>query len=301
MVRSMRRVFFLLIRALLIPTIIRELVQRKCVTILVYHNPSVETAREHFRALRRRYNIIPLRDYIRARLSGSLVGLPPKSMVITIDDGHATNYLLRGLLKDMGIPATVFLCSGLVGTNRHYWFKHDASGLDIQKMKKMPDHERLRALAEFGYTDEAEFEDRQALSAEEIEELKPWVDFQSHTVTHPILPRCSEGKAACEIAQSKADLESRFGLDIYAICYPNGDYSDRDIAACKDAGYTCGVASEPGFNCSSTDLFRLKRFGVNEQADINQLLVTACGVWPFLRIFIKGPGCGHTEAGRVSA
>lgn len=291
----MKRILFLIIRALKIPAIVRGLVQRRRVTILVYHDPSAETARQHFSVLKRIYNIIPLRDYIDARCSGTLDSLPSKALVITMDDGHAGNFLLRDVLRDMNIPVTIFLTSGIVGTSRHFWFKHKPGGIDNQALKTIPDSARLEKLAEIGYSDDAEFEDRQSLSAEEIEELKPWVNFQSHTVTHPLLPMCADAKAAHEIAQSKADLESRFGLDVYAMCYPNGDYSQRDIELCKAAGYKCGVTVDPGFNDASIDLFRLKRISINEEASLDQLLVTVCGVWPYLRNLVKKRRCGETE------
>jgi len=45
--------------------------------------------------LRKRYNIIPLADYVRACVDGRARKLPPKSLIITMDDGHRSNARLR--------------------------------------------------------------------------------------------------------------------------------------------------------------------------------------------------------------
>ena len=285
----------MLIRATMMPTLIRELAQGRYVTILTYHNIKPQQAQKHFNALKSRYNIIPLRDYIQARRDGTLKGLPRKSLVITIDDGYKDNYLLRDVIESLGVPVTISLASSIVGTHRHFWFKHAEGKLDPKSLERVPDEERLSRLEEFGYTDTTEFENRVALSAEEIEELKPLVDFQSHAATHPILPTCDDNKAAYEIRQSKIDLETRYGLDIYSLCYPNGDYSLRDIELLKEAGYECGLTIDTGFNSASTDPFRLKRICVSDIADVNQLIVTACGIWQVLRNWVKRPTYGFMD------
>jgi len=143
----------------------------------------------------------------------------------------------------------------------------------------------LEILRKLGFEREKEFEDRQALSKDEIEEMKNIVDFQSHTMFHPILTKCSAERANKEILQSKMDLENNYGLRIYALSYPNGDCSDREILMAKKAGYECGITVDLGFNSQNTDLFRLKRICIDDVADINELLVTVAGLWDFLLRF----------------
>jgi peptidoglycan/xylan/chitin deacetylase (PgdA/CDA1 family) len=86
-----------------------------------------------------------------------------------------------------------------------------------------------------------------------------------------------------EIVQSKQILEKEFGLNIYALAYPNGDYSKRDIALAKDAGYQCALTVDFGFNSKKTDPFRLKRICVNDATDLNELVVKASGAWDFFK------------------
>ena len=85
---------FLFLRMSGVPYIVRELAQRQRVTILVYHKPSPEAADCHFEALRRRYNIISLVDYLSYRTNAHN-HLPPKPLIVTFDDGHRGNYALK--------------------------------------------------------------------------------------------------------------------------------------------------------------------------------------------------------------
>jgi hypothetical protein len=72
-------------------------------------------------------------------------------------------------------------------------------------------------------------------------------------------------------------------LKINAIAYPNGDYSDRDITLAKEAGYSCGVTVDFGYNTLDTDLFSLKRLSVNDTSNLDELAVKASGVWQFFK------------------
>src|SRR5439155_17121789 len=111
------------------------------------------------------------------------------------------------------------------------------------------------------------------------------VDFQSHTVFHPILPACSTERARWEVVESKEALEREHGLKIYALAYPNGDYSDREIGLLQSAGYTCGLTSDAGFNDSETDPFRLRRVVLPDDAGVNEVIVRASGLWTLLKAF----------------
>lgn len=270
----------------LLPALVRHTVQRRRVAILLYHDPSSETLERHLITLQRRYSVIPLRSFAEALQRGSLDGLPPRSLVITFDDGHRRNAKLEPVLRRLGVPVTIFVCSGIVGTRKGYWFLHVD---DDESYKKLPDAERIARLRDAGFDEDAERAERDALSAEEVEALKPVVDFQSHTVSHPILTLCPPEKAAYETAESKRELERRFGLDIYAFSYPNGDHSEREVTLAREAGYTCALIVGGGLNDARTDPFRLRRVPVDDDDDgVSVLLLKACGIWSAARRLVTG-------------
>ena len=143
----------------------------------------------------------------------------------------------------------------------------------------LSNQKRLEDLSVVGFDQLQEYENSQALSREQIMEMTPYVDFQSHTMFHPILPMCDYKTARFEIKESKKILEEEYGFNIYALAYPNGDYSEREIEICKEAGYKMGLTTESGFNDYKTDSFMLKRIGTNDTEDINEFILRVSGVW----------------------
>ena len=276
---AMRKLAFLALRLTLLPFVFREVFQRNKVTIVVYHAPTPQVFDAQIGILRRLYNIVPLSAYIEARRSGDFTKLPPKALIVTLDDGHRSNFALKNVLERHNVPITIFLCSGLIGTRRRFWFLHDKISTIVQRLKTVPDDERLAALRRSGFEEAKEFDDRQVLSVGEIRHLNGRVDFQSHTVSHPILPRCSAEKAEAEVVGSKSDLQARLGHEVYALAYPNGDYSEREIRLAERAGYSCALTLDRGFNTKTTPLFRLRRICIPDDPDQHELLVKASGLW----------------------
>lgn len=275
-----------ILRMTFIPLFFREVIQRHRVTIILYHRIGYDTAKRHLDALKARYNIISLKDYIDARETSSTARLPKKSMIITLDDGHCSNSSLLQLFKAYDIKPTIFLCSGIVGTNRHFWFLEINANLG-ERLKLVSQEERLDELRKIGYTDQKEFGDRQALSSSELSELKGIFDFQSHTVTHPCLTKCTDQKAWEEISESKSGLEKMLDSPITVISYPNGDYSEREVKMAKDAGYRCGITVDLGFNDDGTDLFTLRRICMKDGGGAAEALVRASGLYDLLKNFFK--------------
>jgi peptidoglycan/xylan/chitin deacetylase (PgdA/CDA1 family) len=277
-----KTLLFKILRFSGLPLLVRELIQRRRVTILLFHDISKETAARTFECLAARYHLLDLQTFIR-QCKAHDPRLSPKSLIVTFDDGHIRNHDLLPLFREKKIPVTIFLCAGIIATKRHFWFRHTAPKYRTSQLRRVPSGQRRRLLEGVGFTQETEHDQGQALTRRQIEEMKPWVDFQSHTLFHPCLPRCSFAEAQDEICRSGQLLRREYGLEVNAISYPHGDYSDRDIELCRQAGYECGLTVDCGFNTIRTDLLRLRRLPVNDADDMNELIVKASGVWEFLK------------------
>jgi peptidoglycan/xylan/chitin deacetylase (PgdA/CDA1 family) len=280
---------FFLLRITFVPFFIREVIQRRKVTIILYHNPDPLTVDRHFTLLKRRYNIISLKNFIDAKRYGRTDQLPPKSLIITFDDGYKTNYKILPIFKKHKIMPTIFICSSIVGTNRHYWFIDSKGKLDNKKLKILPDVERVRLLRKIGFEEEKEYDSRQALSVGEINEMKDSVDFQSHTMFHPCLARCTIERARQEIRDSRQELMEKYGINVFALSYPNGDYSSNVIRLAEEVGYECGITVDLDFNDKNTDLFRLKRICLRGNDGASELIVRATGLWDHLKKLVTPP------------
>jgi peptidoglycan/xylan/chitin deacetylase (PgdA/CDA1 family) len=261
--------------------IYRHLFQRNKVSILLLHDPIAEDFENIMRFLSPRYNFISFSDY-RAYRAGERE-LPDFSMILTFDDGHRRNYDLLPIFQRYACKPTIFLCSAIVGSHRQYWFNHEIPSDLKTRLKRLTNKERLESLKEIGYEKESEVKEREALSLEEINELKGSIELDAHTRFHPILPSCSDKEATEEIVFCREELKQRFNLDSRVFAYPNGDYSDRDIELCQSAGYELAVTVETGLNDRDTPPFELMRLSINDSAWIPELAVKSSGIWGRIR------------------
>ena len=282
----MKELIFTLIWYSGIPYFFRLLLQRNQVTIILFHDMQPKNAEKMLGYLKEKYSIIGL-DYLLENYHAGTWNFPKNPMVISFDDGVISNCALLSVFKKLDIPVTIFLCAGIINTKRHYWFPPKHPKYTFAELKRMSNQSRLAALKETGFTQETEFEDAQALTKKEIEEMAPFVNFQSHTLFHPFLPTCTDEEAENEIAGSKRLLEQEYGLNINAFSYPNGDYSPRDVELCKKAGYLCAISLIPGYNSLYSDHFLLKRVSANDTENIYELAVKASGFWGLFRNFLR--------------
>ncbi|HEX6489823.1 MAG TPA: GNAT family N-acetyltransferase, partial [Gaiellaceae bacterium] len=114
----------------------------------------------------------------------------------------------------------------------------------------------------------------------------------SHTRFHPILPRCSDERAASEILDSKAEVEALTGRPCRHLAFPNGSYGERELRLARRAGYVSARSFDPGWNDSGTDRYRLRAFGVPDDSSVNRLAATLAGL-----AFAKRPR--RADPGRI--
>jgi peptidoglycan/xylan/chitin deacetylase (PgdA/CDA1 family) len=254
--------------------------------ILVYHDPEPETLERHLEYLTRRHRFVTYDAVATAVRTGDWSELPPKSIALTFDDGYARNLSLVPIFESFGVVPTVFVCTGLIGTHRRFWFA--APGLtdeERRRVKRLSDVERIRAVSSLhGWTPTREYtgEPPQVISLGDARSLAGRVDFQAHTRWHPVLIRCDDDTAAQEIAGSRRDVERMLGLECRHFAYPHGRYGHREVELVRKAGFQSARTTEIGWNDPETDPFRLRILGVGD--DVSLRVVTAqCTGLPGLR------------------
>ncbi len=251
----------------------------------MFHQPEAVFFDKALSELKKRYNIIPLSLLIKS-LKNKTIKIPERSIAITLDDGRAENLRLLPVLEKHNVTVTIFLISGITDTMQRPWFYAVKDRQFKKSLKEMSDSVRLAALKRYGYEQDQVFEERIMLNKKEIQSMKEsgLVGFGAHTMTHPILPRCSDSKAAKEIQLSKIAAEALTHHPCSVFSFPNGEYSERDIRICKKAGYEAAVTLDTGFNSKNTDPFRLKRISVPDSGNISEFLVKASGAWAFFKV-----------------
>jgi peptidoglycan/xylan/chitin deacetylase (PgdA/CDA1 family) len=165
-------------------------------------------ARHHTWLAGGRVRVLPLDDLI-ARCDEA-----DDAVAVTFDDGFLNvRDPIECLLAD-GVPATVFVVSGRVGTS-NAWGGREQSGIPTLPLMDWHD---LTRLAERGAV------------------------LASHTRNHPMLTRLSPDAQDEELAGCRQDLEARLGVRTDHVCYPYGDV-DAGVAARSAVHYRYGYAT----------------------------------------------------------
>jgi peptidoglycan/xylan/chitin deacetylase (PgdA/CDA1 family) len=257
---------------------------RRNATIVVYHDPKPDVLREHLAWFAERYHFTTIDALADAIETGRWDALPPYPLIITFDDGHRANAMLEPLFREFGVRPTIFLCSRIVGTARPYWWKTAAAErIGVELLKLVPDAERRQRLADFGDDPDRDGIERQAMTWDEVQGMSDIVDYGGHTRHHPILPRCDNQQVAEEIELCKTELEGALGKPCQHFAFPNGDFTERELAAIRHAGYRTARSINPGWNGPCSDPLQLKAFPVSDDASVAWLSVQLTGIPAKLR------------------
>lgn len=159
--------------------------------------------------------------------------IPPKSALITIDDGYLSGYTTAWpILKKFGYPFTMFI-----------------------------------------YTDYVKGGPRtggQSMTWEQLGEMRDaGVDIQSHTTTHGAL-NAKKGKSDAEyqawlqneLAGSKKMIEDQLGISVKALAYPYGLHNETVHKAVADAGYEVAFTVYGQRNRHGSDQTQVGRYAV---------------------------------------
>lgn len=205
--------------------------------ILQYHHISTATPavtsvstdefQQHMSYLRDNgFQILPLQEVVQKLQNAE--ALPERTVVITFDDAYISVYEVAfPLLKDHAWPFTIFVSTGLVGTNTSLY----------------TDWDQLREMADAGAT------------------------IANHTVSHPYLLNsdATESKrqwlqtVAEEISQAEARITKETGQNHHLLAYPYGEYNPEIQDLVAELGFT-GIGQHSGPANSSSDFTALPRF-----------------------------------------
>lgn len=240
----------------------------------------VATFRWQMEHLRRHWNPVSLTEAVDAAEQGR--ALPPRSVVVTFDDGHADNHdHAWPVLREFGIPATIFLATEYIGSGTTFWFDRVATlmhrapaglhrlerlSLDVglvdiaarrlackqalARLKLLPDAARREALAEIeavlGAGVVARSAPTAALTWDQVRAMATGgVEFGSHTVSHPILSMLPPEQLDHELGSSRARIERETGRPCDLLAYPVGKayaFNDEVIDAARRHGYRAALS-----------------------------------------------------------
>jgi peptidoglycan/xylan/chitin deacetylase (PgdA/CDA1 family) len=220
---------------------IHRLLKSPIVRILAFHDIADHLAQE-FRAeiamLKERTNVISLDDLFAGRVSPMRI-----NVAITFDDGYRSWIDHAGpALRELGVPATFFVSSGLVGRSIADPFWRNNVRCESVPTGSL-DFAGIRGLAQQGFT------------------------IGSHTKNHVNVGEVNdETELRRELVTDKAALEAMTGARVDYFAYPFGTYQNSRIDVVRllrESGFRGAVTTVSGPNTPATDRFLLRRDLVN--------------------------------------
>jgi peptidoglycan/xylan/chitin deacetylase (PgdA/CDA1 family) len=241
--------------------------------IVNFHGTPRSAAAEferQMRYLRSHFDVVPLAQ-IAAGVGGSPASLAGR-VALTFDDGLRNNVTVAyPILRRLGLPATFFVCPGLIDERRWLWthdirqrlhFAGDGARADafVEWMKSLDLATRKRveiAVREASRDYVASAAERHAFDLADWNELRALdpalITIGSHSLTHPILSRLTPDEAQEEIVASRRLLEHRLARSVDFFSYPN-DAFDTTVhelvrrhyrAACQGFAPWMGSQQDP--------------------------------------------------------
>jgi peptidoglycan/xylan/chitin deacetylase (PgdA/CDA1 family) len=220
--------------------------------------------------LKTNYDVLPLSEIVK-RLAADKP-LPPHTAAITFDDGLRNNFdVAFPILRELDVPATMYLATGFVGTDELLWQDRlfaeieafDSMELDLAAhglgkhrwensidrqqvfdtlladLKRLPVDQKDRALAEVcrqtrnaGLRNPTRH-DFQLMSWDNAAEMQAsgLIEIGPHTDNHELLSRLSDDQIASEIVGSYEAVCNHLDSSSPTFAYPNGTRKDYDDRA----------------------------------------------------------------------
>lgn len=136
---------------------------------------------------------------------------------VTFDDAYRSVEGALPVLERLGVPVTIFACSGYADNGGEPLTVPELAHDDPVELATM-DWAKLRELAERG------------------------VEIASHTISHPRLTRLDDAELRHELTRSRERIEDELGRPCRFLAYPYGDEDARVRAAAASAGYEAAFA-----------------------------------------------------------
>ena len=260
----------------------------------------VETFSAQMEQLRKHFCVLPLEELVYCKERREV---PDRAVAITFDDGYKDNFSNAfPILKELGLPATIFLTTGTIDSKNWLWhdqvfeaFRHTQESSLVVLGKKHSLRNRgetnMALRATLAGLRQLHPKERDEIIDNIVDQLVPrhqtlpeqdklsWdevrlmsenqITFGAHTVSHPILTRLSLAEAYQEIMESKETIEKQLNAPVRLFAYPNGGREDFN-ASIKDflrrSNFLSAVTTIWGTNDRETDLFELRRVSLENVA-----------------------------------
>jgi peptidoglycan/xylan/chitin deacetylase (PgdA/CDA1 family) len=239
--------------------------------------------------LARWYRPVPLAAVAAAFTGGA--PLPPRAVHVTFDDAYRDfGEVAWPILRDLGIPVTLFVPTAYPGDHQRYlWWDrvHRAVALtglgapggvpgptvarEIRSLLRELPHDDAEMLVSRWFASGAELDgaddERAMLDWSELRALHAQgVTLGAHTRHHVPLTRVPQGRVREELRESLRDLRREIGDVLPTLSYPYGMHDDRVVRVAREEGFTLGFTCDDGLSRpGGVDPLRLRRTNITQR------------------------------------
>lgn len=253
--------------------------------VLAYHRVPDRTAfRRHLEHLADRYEVVSGERVLDALRGGP--ALAHNAVWITFDDGRR-DVVENGLpeLTRLGLPATLFVCPGLVESGRPFWWTEVEQALAqgpvefegrtwsdrelVVRLKSVNDHVRRDFVAGLAAAP-VDPVDVSVSPAEMTTWLDAGLEIGNHTWDHPCLHQCAPEAQVAQIRDAHDALAERLGRHPRIFAYPNGDSTSVARTALQDAGYEIALRFDHRVARPGEDPLMMSRLRVDSDVPLDR-------------------------------
>lgn len=259
----------------------------KIILSVYFHNPSRKLFEKSVLFfLQRNFNFLSTNQL--AEIFEKKLEFPVRSVLFTVDDGWKENQTnIIEIAEKYQIPVTIFLTADPIEKGESYWWSIAIKAIkgkllpySLSQMKELPNNDRISIIEELKKKIPTV---REAFTVEQIKSHKhsKFVTFGAHTITHPILTKCEDQVSQSEISQSAQIIQSWVNYPVTHFAYPNGNYTEREIAYLKVSGYQTAFTTHPKYITKESieKPFEIPRFDILENVSFAENICRMTGIW----------------------
>ncbi len=216
-----------------------------------------------------------------------LAGATAIRATVTFDDAYrgAVNLALPELRK-RGIPATVFVCPGLLDEAGLWWDETAEAGRLTPAVRARAMHEHrgeLDAVREWAFGREPPpalpHNFGVASEAELLDQVRDGIAVGGHAWAHACLPSLESTALRVDLGRTLEWLRSSPGPTVPWLALPYGEGTPEVAAAALDAGYDGVLEIRGGLCAFPADPAAIPRINVPAGMSSRGLVLRASGVW----------------------
>jgi peptidoglycan/xylan/chitin deacetylase (PgdA/CDA1 family) len=261
-----------------------------------FHNPSRQLFKRVVVWLKNNGYVFISCDQL-IQILGGIIPCPSGAAWVSLDDGWKGNITnVIPTIVEHNIPITIFIYVAGIEEGAFWWrkVKENADCIPVEfrntkTIRKLSEDKRKQILELLNQAGVQGTSKREAMTVEDIRRIcgMPQVTIGSHTVSHPVLPNCTEYQIDYELRESKRKLEDWIGKPIKAFAYPGGYLDGREKHFLKKYGYELAATGERRLARSGSDCYLIPRTVVIDDGSFAENLCQLLGVWEAVASKIK--------------